>query len=193
MILYCMWAVIIIVNSYNLFAGWQPFTFSAKKKARVREEAMRQVEASDRGIIKDMDRNAVESIKSYETLLLCSRYGKDYSLLELRSMSNRLRVSRSRLRSAFYPTRLSAEQVATYMRFDDQMKDLWIDIDDSKKMNRKRNEVTGTVIYAIRNLDRADEILEIVKSRGISDVKHIKAVLNRAEEAPANAVGDGWL
>jgi hypothetical protein len=187
------WSFTTVVTIYNVFSLWGLFPRSRKSKSKLREAALQNVKEADRtDFDKVMDQSIIEGTKSAESLRVFVRFIKDYQAVDLNVLITRIRFGRARLQTAILPTRLTADQVAIWSKFNSIMKEFW-NGGKSKDVIKKRNEVGRIALYAMSHLDQADDIYQLVERRRVYRLKDVKALLKEIDDSPSGALSDGAL
>jgi hypothetical protein len=187
------WTFTTITMTYNAFSLWGLFPRSRKSKSKLREAALQNVKEADRTEFdKSIDQTIIEGAKSAEYLRVYVRFIKDYQALDLNVLISRIRFGRARLQTTLLPTRLTADQVAMWSKFNLIMKDFWNE-GNHKAVMKKRNDVGRIALYAMSHLDQAHDIYQLVERRRVYQLKQIKALLKEIDDSPSGALSDGTL
>ena len=160
----------------------------------LRAEAVRLIGESDRPEYDKVPESSLLHHSDGESLKLFIRMEGKFPAYNLSSMVNNLRLERMAYRSNLVSHKLTKEQVQVYTDLIETQKEVLSHvIYDPKKYRSERRKLIRTAAYAMEHMDNADEITALVKSRGVYQLKHVKALLGQMQESTALPLSEGML
>lgn len=188
-----LWSFTLTMLAINI-RNMRPRPRNRREMPELREEALRVLQASDKSDLeKSVDEQFIASAEQVEYLRLYVRYLPQYRSTFLNALVESLRLARMQFKTNLKSSELTDEQMKVYAEFAKLVTDLISEHDTEKEMQKRRNTILRTGFYAMNHMDQAEDILTIVKGRGVYDLKSVKALLKQIEENPAGPMSDGVL
>lgn len=190
-----IWSVFAVIMAFNVRAMWRPIPRSFGDKEKMREEAMRAVEASDlTDFEKDLGLLEVDRTQSIERLRLYARFGSEFSIMTIDSLASNLRINYTKLLTNMTPSRITRDHLAVYERFVLLRRRINFTPDSvDDEVNRDRKDLSRTAVYAMTHMDQADEIVSIMTERSVYELKQVKALLGKMSQIPNSDLAEGVL
>lgn len=185
------WYFTAVMMTYNVWILWRPIPLGSKVKQKTREAALNKMREANKGFAETMmDEVAINMQKSYENLILYTRFIDKGTAIDLDVLAATTRVQRQWLRTTLSPMKLKEVHVDVFMKFMEFRKEQFWTPDEVKK---QRKIMDRTMIYAMSHLDDADRIIEIVGKRGVYKLKQVKSLMGEIDSAPTGPLNDGIL
>ena len=186
------WSFATVVMSYNIFVWWRPLPRGKQKMDALRKFALAKLENADRDYhYKTFDEDRIRNEKSYEYLVLYLRLVGEYRTTTLKSLADKIRYRRNGMRTFLLPLSLTAHHVDIYKAFNDFSDDT--EVRSGPDGNKNYKKLERTMMYALNHLDQAEDILTVLRKRGVYDLKQVKSLVREIKEAPTPTLSEGML
>ena len=188
-----LWSFTLTMLAINI-RNMRPRPRNRHEMTELREEALRVLHASDKSNFeKTIDEHSIENAVQVEYLRLYVKYLAQYRSTDLNSLVESLRLARMQFKTNLKSHQLTDEQMKVYAEFSRVVTDLISEHDTEKDMLKRRSTILRTAFYTMGHMDQAEDILSIVKGRGVYDLKSVKALLKQMKDSPAAPLSDGML
>lgn len=170
---------------------------TATKLETLRKEALDIILNNDSSFtLKGIDLPLVGEAKDVEALRLFIRFEGQIAFYNLAAMVSTVKLRRMEYRTNLRARNITREQADVFFAINDMKSDILERFEEegsNKALKREHKKVELTALYAMANMGEADEIVSIVKDRGVYQLKHVKSLMGQMQESSVTPLNDGVL
>lgn len=193
-------AALVLFVAFTLVTLWnfRPIPLSRNEVPDLRSQAAKMLMGSDKSERdKENGLTSIDLADEVEHLRLYARFIHLYDPADLRGIVERLRRNRQRLRTTLRSKNLTLEHIEVYVEFIEILSGM--DCDDihdeykCKVSRKKRKDLNKLMIYSLNHIDKADDVLSVVRDRRVIQLRQAQQLLKDRMESPAVALSEGVL